>query len=86
MAEANDYERLIFVVRLIANDLIQSGGNEAQQIVKIKSNIDQKWTALSKKLQGTAILKGRVTLRLLVDEMKFKDLDDEVYFLSVKLI
>ncbi|XP_065062306.1 titin-like isoform X4 [Rhopilema esculentum] len=77
MEEANDYERLIFVVRLIANDLIQSGGNEAQQIVKIKSHLDQKWTALSKKLQGTAILKGRVTLRLLFDETKFKDLDDE---------
>lgn len=78
MIQVGKFEPLIYSIRAIANDLIQSGGVEAQQIVNIKTQLDLKWTSLSKKFQSTATFKGRVVLRVLVDEFKFKDLDEEV--------
>ena len=81
LAEVSTYERLIYVIRTIANDLIQSGGVEAQQIVNIKSQLDRKWSMLNKKFQSAPIFKGRVTLRVLVEEVKYKDSDDEVSFI-----
>ena len=78
MIEVGRYEQLIYTIRAIANDLIQSGGDEAQQIVNIKTQLDLKWSALSKKFQNSSMFKGRIVLRVLVDEFKFKDLDEEV--------
>ena len=81
MAQVGKYEQLIFTIRTIANDLIQSGGGEAQQLVNIKTQLELKWSALSKRFQTTPIFKGRILLRVFVDEFKFKDLDEEVSFL-----
>lgn len=78
MIQVGQYELLIYSIRAIANDLIQSGGSEAQQIVNIKTQLDLKWSSLSKKFQSTSLFKGRIVLRVLVDEFKFKDLDEEV--------
>ena len=80
MAEVGNYEQVIYIIRTIANDLIQSGGDEAQQIAKIKTQLDLKWSALSKKFQNTAVFRGRIVLRVFVDEFKFKDLEEEVRF------
>ena len=62
LIEIRTYEHLIYVIHLIANDLTQSGDAEAQQIAHIKSQIDKKWMSLDRKLQSSAIFKGKVTL------------------------
>ena len=81
MVEVGKYEQLIYTIHTIANDLIQTGGDEAQQIANIKTQLDIKWSNLSKKFQSATIFKGRIVLRVFVDEFKFKDMDEEVCYL-----
>ena len=81
MVEVGKYEQVIYTIHAIANDLIQTGGDEAQQIANIKTQLDIKWSSLSTKFQSATIFKGRIVLRVFVDEFKFKDMDEGVCYL-----
>ena len=77
LIEITTYEQVIYVIHMIANDLIQSGDEDAQQIVNIKSQIDASWMKLEKKFQTSHYFKGRVTLRF-PGEARYKDPEEEV--------
>ncbi len=68
---------MIYVIHLIANDLIQSGGEDAKQIEQIKAQIDKNWLKLDRKFQASAIFKGRITLHF-PGEVRYRDPDEEV--------